>query len=229
MRRPAALLALLVLLTGCGEAAASPRPRAARTVASAVRTAAPAAPTAARPVDRLTAIARLRYAIESHGATARAKLHRVGADPVLRRTLASGDVAAMRRYVRGRFRAVWYGWHVSRVRVLRGSQVLEDAGVPFVVAPSQMTLRGAGGPYTLQVSIQDEIGFVKFTYRNDHVWAVVRGTRPGDVRTLLPAAAHARLPAHGKVRLAGRRYAVRSFREAALGGEPVRVWILAPA
>jgi hypothetical protein len=227
MRRPAALLASLALLTGCGEAAAAPR--ATRTAAAAARTAAPTAAAAARPVDRLTAIARLRYAIESHGATARAKLHRVGSDPVLRSTLARGDLAAMRGYVRRRFRAVWYGWHVSRVRVLHGSTVLVDAGVPFVVAPSQMTLRGAGGRYTLQVSIQDEIGFVKFTYRNDHVWAVVRGTRPGDVRTLLPAAAHAHLPARGAVRLAGRRYAVRSFREAALGGEPVTVWILAPA
>ena len=223
MRRPAALLALLVLLTGCGEAAAAPR--ATRTAAAPARRA--AAGTA--PIDRLTAIARLRYAIESHGATARAKLHRVGADRVLRRTLASGDLAAMRRYVRGRFRAVWYGWHVSRVRVLRGSRILLDVGVPFVVAPSQMTLPGAGGPYTLQVSIQDEIGFVKFTYRNDHVWAVVRGTRPGHLRTLLPAAADAHLPARGTVKLAGRRYAVRSFRETALGGEPLTVWILAPA
>ena len=95
-----------------------------------------------------------------------------------------------------------------------------------MVAPSQMKLPGG---YTLQVSIQDEIGFCKFTYRNDHVFAVVRGRGPGQVRTLLPAAAHARLPARGTVRLAGRRYAVRSFPERAWGGEPVTVWILLPA
>jgi hypothetical protein len=192
-------------------------------------TPAPARSAAAAPIDRLTRIARMRYAIESHGATARAKLRRVGSDPLLRRALARGDLAAMRSYVRRQFTAVWYGWHVSRLRILRGSRVLVDVGVPFVVAPSQMTLPGRGGPYTLQVSIQDEIGFVKFTYRNDHVWAVVRGTRPGDVRTLLPAAAHAHLPARGTVRLAGRRYAVRSFPEMALGGEHVTVWILVPA
>ena len=42
-----------------------------------------------------------------------------------------------------------------------------------------------------QIKMSDEIGFARFTYRNDHVYAVVRGTR--EVRTLLPAAAHARL------------------------------------
>lgn len=232
MRRPLALLLLAVLLAGCGTAAAA-APRPARTAATVTATPTPArtavAAVAAAPIDRLTRIARLRYAIESHGATARAKLHRVGADPVLRSALASGNIAAARAYVRRRFPAVWYGWHVSRLRILRGSKVLIDVGVPFVVAPSQMKLRGRGGPYTLQVSIQDEIGFVKFTYRNDHVWAVVRGRGPGHIRTLLPAAAHARLPARGTVTLAGRRYAVRSFRETALGGEPVTVWILAPA
>jgi hypothetical protein len=184
---------------------------------------------AVAPIDRPTRKALLRYAIESHGAIARAKLHRVGRDLFLRHALAIGDLPAMRRYVRRQFRAVWYHWHVSRVRVLDGSRILADAGVPFVLAPVQMTLRGTGGPYTLQVSIQDEIGFVRFTYRNDHVWAVVHGTRPAHTRTLLPAAAHAHLPAHGFVTLAGRRYAVHSFPEAALGGEPVTVWILAPA
>jgi hypothetical protein len=49
------------------------------------------------------------------------------------------------------------------------------------------------------------------------------------VRTLLPAAAHAHLPARGTVTLAGRRYAVRSFAQRAWAGEPVTVWILVPA
>lgn len=222
MPRLVAVLVIAGLAGGCGAAHAAPPPRApvALTPAGAPAAAPPG------PIDRLAAVARLRYAIESHGATARRKLRRVGSDPVLRSALARGDVAAARAYVRRQFTAVWYGWHVSRLRILRGSQVLIDAGVPFVVAPSQMRLPGG---YTLQVSVQDEIGFVKFTYRNDHVWAVVRGRGPGHVRTLLPAAAHARLPARGTVTLAGRRYAVRSFPETALGGEPVTVWILAPA
>lgn len=204
MPRLFAALAVAGLVGGCGVAGAAPPPRPPVLTPAAV----PAAATATPAIDRVTAIARLRYAIESHGATARRKLHRVGSDPVLLGTLARGDLAGMRGYVRRQFKAVWYGWHVSRMRILRGAKVLVEVGVPFVVAPSQMRLPGG---YTLQVSIQDEIGFVKFTYRNDHVWAVVRGREPGHVRTLLPSAAHARLPARGSVTLAGRRYAVRSF------------------
>jgi hypothetical protein len=246
MVRPVAIIVSAGLLAGCGSAAASTQPPE-RTATPAPAAAAPtaAAPTAtpaaaaastpaatparaaraAAPIDRLTRIARLRYAVEAHGATARAKTRRVGSDPMLRRLLRSGNLAALRTYVRRRFTAVWYGWHVSRMRILRGSKVLVEVGVPFVVAPSQMTLPGG---YTLQVSIQDEIGFCKFTYRNDHVFAVVRG-RGGEVRTLLPAAAHAHLPVRGHVTLAGRRYAVGSFAERAWNGEPVTVWILVSA
>jgi hypothetical protein len=218
MPRPLAALPLVTLLGGCGVAGAAP-PHAP------VRAAAGARPAAHSAIDRAVRTAELRYAVESRGATARLKLHRVGSDPVLRRALRRGDLATARSYVRRQFTAVWYGWHVSRLRILRRAKVLIDVGVPFVVAPSQMPLPGG---YTLQVSIQDEIGFVKFTYRNDHAWAVVRGRRAGHVRTLLPAAAHAHLPARGTVRLAGHRYAVGSFPETALGGEPVTVWILLP-
>jgi hypothetical protein len=221
MPRLVAALALAGLAGGCSAAGAVSPPHApAQTPADAP---AAATVTPASAIDRLASVARLRYAIESHGATARRKLHRVGSDPVLRSALARGELAAARSYVRRQFNAVWYGWHVSRVRILRGSSALIDVGVPFVVAPSQMRMPGG---YTLQISIQDEIGFVKFTYRNDHAWAVVRDRGPAHVRTLLPVAAHARLPARGKVTLAGRRYVVRSFHETALGGEPVTVWIL---
>jgi hypothetical protein len=226
MTRTAALLAIGGLVAACGSAAASTRPPAPAATATPRPRPTATAAAAVAPIDRLTRIARQRYAVESHGATARAKTHRVGSDPVLLRTLASGDLPALRAYVRSRFKAVWYGWHVSRMRILHGSTTLVEVGVPFVVAPSQLKLPGG---YTLQVSIQDEIGFCKFTYRNDHVFAVVRGNRSGDVRTLLPAAAHARLPARGHATLAGRRYAVRSFPERAWGGEPVTVWILLPA
>jgi hypothetical protein len=180
-------------------------------------------------VDRLTTIAKRRYAEEVHGGVAIGTLHRVGRDPMLRRTLAAGDLTAARSYVRGRFSSVWYHWHVSRMRIMKGSQVAIDAGVPFVVAPSQMTLRSAGGRSigTLEVSIQDVIGFVRYMHRNYPVDVVVRGRGPAHVRTSLPAAATATLPSRGTVSIGGRRYAVRSFHQRALGGEPVTVWILA--
>jgi hypothetical protein len=79
---------------------------------------------------------------------------------------------------------------------------------------------------TLQLAIQDEIGFVRFMHRNYGVDVVVRGRVPGHVRTSLPAAASASLPAAGSVRIAGQRYRVTSFRDHAWDGEPVTVSIL---
>jgi hypothetical protein len=96
------------------------------------------------------------------------------------------------------------------------------------MAPSQMTLRGTGGHAlgTLQVSIQDEIGFVRFMHRNYPVDIVVRGQGPAHVRSSLPAAAQANLPSRGPVTISGRRYVVRSLHEVALAGEPVTAWVL---
>jgi hypothetical protein len=179
------------------------------------------------PIDQLTAVARRRYAEEVQGGQAHATLRRVGRDPALLRALASGDTR-LRTYVRGQFDRVWYHWHVSRLRILRGPKIVTDVGVPFVVAPSQMALRGAHGRSlaTLQVSIQDVIGFVRYMHRNYPVDVVVRGRGAAHIRTSLPAALNARLPDSGTTTVAGNRYQVRSFKQTALGNEPVKVWIL---
>jgi hypothetical protein len=242
-RRAATGLALVGLASGCAAAGATapPSTTAARSTpgpAPAVHArplptttaTAPAAATAAAstPIDRLTATAKRRYAVEVHGGVAIGTLHRVGRDAGLRRALATGNAATVRAYVRQKFRPVWYHWHVSRVRIVNGSRVLADEGVPFVVAPSEMTLRSAGGRTLgrLQVSIQDEIGFVRYMHRNYPVDVVVRGQGAGHVRASLPAAANAKLPSRGPVTIAGRHYLVRSFHQTALAGEPVTVWIL---
>jgi hypothetical protein len=236
--RAVAGITLVALASGCAASAATPP---ARTVAAPAASAPPvralplptAAPASAATtsIDRLTATARRRYATEVHGGVAIGTLHRVGRDPGLQRALASGSHATVRAYVNGVFPAVWYHWHVSRVRIVQGSKVVVDAGVPFVVAPSQMTLRTAGGRTLgrLQVSIQDEIGFVRYMHRNYPVDVVVRGQGTAHVRSSLPAAAQAKLPSRGPVTIAGRRYLVRSFHETALAGEPVTVWILTKA
>jgi hypothetical protein len=218
--RLAAGVTLLALGTGYATAAAQ-----APTQPGAPR----ATGAAAGGIDNLTAIARKRYATEVHGGVAIGTLRRVARDPTLRRTLQSGNLSAARTYVRQTYPAVWYHWHVSRMRIVKGSQVLLDAGVPFVVAPSHMTLRASGGQPlgTLEVSIQDVIGFVRFMHRNYPVDVVVRGQGTAHVRSSLPAAAQATLPSRGTVTLAGRRYLVRSFHQSALGNEPVTVWVLA--
>jgi hypothetical protein len=179
-------------------------------------------------IDHLTAVARQRYAIEVGGGQAHATLRRVARDPALLAALRSGDLTRVRAYVRREFDRVWYHWHVSRMRIYRGSSMVVDAGVPFVVAPSQMTLRDSRGGSLggLQVSIQDVIGFVRYMHRNYPVDVVVRGSGSAHVRTSLPAALTVRLPDSGTATVAGRRYQVRTFMQTALGNEPVKVWIL---
>jgi hypothetical protein len=193
---------------------------------------APAAPSQASRthprIDDLTAVAKRRYATEVHGGQAQATLRRVAHDPALLAALRTSDPTRLRADVSNRFNRVWYHWHVSRVRILRGTNTLVDVGVPFVVAPSQMTVRGSDGASlgTLQVSIQDVIGFVRYMHRNYPVDVVVRGRGAAHVRTSLPAARNARLPDSGAATVAGKRYQVRSFTQTALGGEPVKVWVL---
>jgi hypothetical protein len=212
LRRAAVPLALAALLSGAG--------------ALGVAGAAPA--TAAAGPASVTAIARRQYSLEIHGGAAFAALHRVGRDPTLLRLVRSADATATRAYVAREFAAVWYHLHVSRVRVLHGARIVAETGVPFTVAPVQMALHGPGGRVagTLQVAIQDEIGFVRFMRRNYGVDVVVRGRVPGHVRTSLPAAASVSLPAAGSVRIAGQRYRVSSFHDHAWNGEPVTVSIL---
>jgi hypothetical protein len=217
--RIAAALTLAGLAAGCASSAASTPPSPA-----------PSAATTAT-LDRLTNVARQRYGTEVHGGAALATTRRLARDPALLRTLQSGNAAATQAYVRRQFPAVWYHWHVSRMRIKKGSTVVVETGVPFVLAPTQVTLRGSGGRAlgTLEVSIQDEIGFARYMHRNYPVDVVVRGQGAGHIRTSLPAAATAKLPSQGPVTIAGRRYLARSFPETAWNGEPVTAWILTKA
>jgi hypothetical protein len=220
-RRLATLLLGATLLSACGRAAASlPAPTVRRT-----HHAPPA-------IDRLTAVARAVYAEQVSGAHSLAVLHKVGADPTLLRLLESGQPAAARAYVARQFPRVWYHWHVSRMRVSQGSRVVTEIGVPFVLPPSQMVLRGSGGrPVgTLQVSMQDEIGFVRLMHRRyPSVQVILRGRGRSHLRTSMHAAALVKLPARGSVSLAGRRYLVRSFKRPSWDGGNVTIWILMKA
>lgn len=225
IRRRAAAGALLAVaalgplaLAGCGGlTSGQPQSEPARARA-----------TIPRSVGRLTAIAKRRYTEESRGSAVRARLNQIARDSALRRALQSGNLVLLRRYVRREFYRVWYHRHASRVRITRGSHILIDVGVPFVVAPLQKTLRDAyRHPLaTLQVSVQDLIGFVRYMHRNHRVDVLVRGEGPRHVRTSLSPAVRVSLPASGTVTVARRRYTVASFAQTGLGGEPLRIWIL---
>ncbi|MHB8490962.1 MAG: hypothetical protein ACYDA6_01945 [Solirubrobacteraceae bacterium] len=122
------------------------------------------------------------------------------------------------------------GLHITRVSVIRAGRVLINAvwnsNGAFVVAPVTRVLRFHGRSLgTLLVSIQDVVGYVKLIGRLLGAQAVVRGTS-GQVRTLLPAAAHSSLPTAGSVAIAGEEYNVGSFHLGGWGGEPLTVWVL---
>ena len=218
---------LATLVFACGHAAAASSSAAARhtTAAAPARRGKP-------PIDRMTAVARAQYAREVSGKRTIAVLHRVGSDPTLLRFLQSGQLGAARAYVARVYPRTWYHWHVSRLRITQGSQLVTEVGVPFVLPASQMTLQGKGGrPVgTLKVSMQDEIGFVRLMHRrNPAVDVVLRGRGPSHLRTSMHAAAFVKLPATGSVSISGHRYLVRSFDEPAWNGEPVTIWILMKA
>jgi hypothetical protein len=156
----------------------------------------------------------------------------VGNDPRLLRLLSSGNTAAVRGFVAREYKRVWYHWHVSYMTITRGSQTVTSIGVPFVMPGPKMTLRGPGGRAlgTLQISMQDEIGFVRLMRRmHPSVQVVIRGRGPAHLRTSLHSAAFAKLPSRGTAAIGGRHYLVRSFHEVAWGGEPVTIWILTKA
>jgi hypothetical protein len=206
---------------GCGVAAALavvvPASASARAEASTTT-----------PIDRFAAVAKTRYRDQTGGRVVQAQLNRIARDPALRNTLASGSAGRVHFYVRSAYYWLWFSWPVSRVRVLRGSRTLAEAGTPFSVAPAVRTLRATGGRYlgTLEVASQDIGGFVAALHHDYPIDVVVRGRGPTHVRTSLPAARTAALPARGPVSVSGRRYTTRSFTETAWGGEPVRIWIL---
>jgi hypothetical protein len=216
------------IIAGCGAAAAStpPTPKGAAPQPTAAVAAKPKG--AAAKIDQLTALAKEHYAGEISGQHSIQTLHSVGRDPTLLRLLGSHDLSAARAYIKQEYWDVWYHWHVSRMRIVQGSRVVSELGVPFVIPASHMTLHGAGGRDvgTLYVSMQDEIGVVRLLHRLYPIQVVIRGEKTKQLRTSMYSAAFVKLPSSGSVRLGGHRYLVRSFREPAWGGETVTIWIL---
>ncbi len=143
-------------------------------------------------------------------------LGQIAADRVLTDALRAGNLAAARAEA---IRQVVHGRkHVTAIRVVRGNRVLVETGAyPFDVAGAQAPLHDRHGAVlgTLQVTIQDVIGFIRLVHKYGASQVVVRGSR-GEAKTSLPAALAVRLPATGCATVAGRDYAVRSFGEARL-------------
>ena len=182
-------------------------------------------------VNPVGAEAKAIYLNEVKGFKLSQQLTRIASDQLLLAALARGDVAAAQAEANAQLHApIEHYAHVTRISVLQGSRVVVNAtlnsdGV-FVVAPGSRVLRRRGRVLgTLLLSLQDVTGFVKLV---DHVTgaeALVRGSS-GNVRTSLPAADGVRLPASGRVTIAGRAYRVKSFTETGWGNETLTVWVL---
>ena len=192
-----------------GKHAASPRGASAHMVAAQAR------------ADAFAEVARRIYHHEHAPVVARSTVKHLAQNVALLWALRTGDRAAIRAQAR---RPVIP--HEVRVRIVRGSRVLMDAGLPFVVQAAQGELLAPDGTDLGrdQVSIQDVIGYVKLVHRQTGTEVVVHG-QAGRVASTLPAATHARLPVSGVVRLAGRPYIVLSFRVGDFVGKPLAVWI----
>jgi hypothetical protein len=177
-------------------------------------------------IDSLTAGARRRFALEATGRTVHLKLRAVvrGVTSAVR----SGNVSAIR--AAAHFQQAGTHQHISHLRLWLRGRLVADYGVPFCVPGPTATIRDkhGGALATVQITIQDVIGFIKITHRHHPLDVVVRGGS-GIVRASSAAAARARLPDSGTVSIARRRYAVRSFSERAFGGEPIKVWIIGRA
>jgi hypothetical protein len=186
--------------------------------ASQGASATPGACAAATPrVRAAAAFARGRYHLESRGAAVRAATAAVAADRRLAAAVGSGDLpaadSAALRLLAGRM-------HVTAIRVRRaGRLLLETHRYPFDVAGATAAL----GKATVDVTIQDVIGFIRLVRKFTGSDVVVRGT---SARATLPAGLATPLPAAGCATVGGRRYAVRELDETDFDGRPLRIWVL---
>jgi hypothetical protein len=182
-------------------------------------------------IDGFVATAKEIYHNEVSGPKVNQQLTRIAGDSILLNALSRGDRAAAQAEADAQLRApINHFAHVTRISVIRGSQVLVNATVNsdgvFVVAPGSRVLRWHGRVLaTLLLSLQDVTGFVKLVHRRTGAEDLVRGAS-GHVRTSLAAAASVRLPMSGHITIVGRGYLVRSFPEIGWGDEPLTVWIL---
>jgi hypothetical protein len=178
-----------------------------------------------RRVAAALATARARYSREATGVAAHTALRKVAADRVLADDVGAGRLGAATSEA---LRLVSGHQHITAIRVVSGSRVLVDTKrYLFDVAGPQTALRDRRGAVvgTLEVTIQDVIGFIRLVHKYTGAVVVVRGAA-GEVKSSLTAARGAVLPSAGCVTVAGRSYAVRSFVTAAFGGERLTVWVL---
>jgi len=194
--------------------------------AAASKSAACLTPAVRARLNVATGGAKFRYSYERSGPAAQAALKQILSDAALTRDLAAGKLGPAQSAAD----ALLVNHRVRIQIALPGGRLIGVNPTSFAVAGAKGRLRASGGRVlgTVEVSIQDILGFVKLGHKFTGAQLRVTGA-PGHVVSSLPAAVGARLPASGCVTLAARRYATRTFTEAGFAGEAQVVSVLVSA
>ncbi len=237
-----AALAALILLAGpadrSAQAAATTTPAA--TTAPAPTTApgtttAPAttpAPGACGPAgvavlaNTAGLVAERIYAAEVSSSETAGDKRQIESNGPLLSALESGDSAALHTAVHS---LVYSHTHIVRLRVSSGSQLLDDEGGPYILAPISGRLRSHGKEVAHFVfSVQDDLGYVKLVARFIGVPLLMR-TDAGNVPVPgLLSPGPASIPDHGRVIYRGTKYAAYSFKAQAYPSGRLRISLLLP-
>lgn len=218
-RKGSILLVLALLLAACGSDTT-----VTHTVTRATaHTVTVPASTDGVQLATLGGVAKRIYVEESHGTVDQGPLRSLERDNLLVRAAARGDAKAMQAEAN---RAMVAASHITGIRIVRGSRVLGDAHLPFVVGGTLRPFRRAPGD-RIEISIQDILGYVSLVHRVTGAEVMVRGSS-GQGLASLPAATRAVLPRSGRTQVAGRAYDVISFGEPGWAGEHLTIWLLLP-
>jgi hypothetical protein len=171
-------------------------------------------------------IAERIYAGEAHSSETDSDKRQIEGYAPLLSAVESGDSAALKTAVHS---LVYSHTHIVRLRVSRGSELLDDEGGPYILAPIAGTLRAHGkeiGHFVF--SVQDDLGYVKLVTRFLGAPLILR-TESGQVPVEgLVSPGPASIPDHGPVEYAGKAYQAYSFKADAYPSGRLRVSLMLP-
>jgi hypothetical protein len=176
--------------------------------------------------DTYGLVARRVYHAEHAGSKAELILGYVERSRAFREAVLAGDAAATRAAIIGFFRS---HLHIVRVRVIRNDRLLVDVGGPYVLAPIQGIVPGAGGRVgaRFEMAIQDDMGYMLLAHAFTGAQVLMReGTRQV-MGSLNPGPTT--IPKRGRVVYRGTTYQVYSFDAEAFPSGPLRISLLFPA
>jgi hypothetical protein len=218
----------LGLAPGAGIApAATATPTATTPASTPPATGPPVCPSGAEVLAKTAgSVAERIYAAEVRSSETSSDKRQIESNGALLSAMQSGDRAAIHAAVHS---LVYSRTHIVRLRVSRGSELLDDEGGPYILAPISGTLRLHGkevGHFVF--SVQDDLGYVKLVARFIGAPLVLR-TDSGNVPIEgLLSPGPASIPDHGPVTYRGANYQAYSFKADAYPSGRLRVSLLLP-